>query len=249
MTRYDGANMGRLGQNCIQKWIPKWFTVAIMGVLLACTTLVSAQTTRPAVSIPQGKYENDAISLGSLNGAGRSSTTQPTLSLVAPAQLDLWRVALALAIVLSLIFTMRWAGRKFFPSAGVPRTSGAMKILSRLIISPKQQLLMIQVGRRIVVVGDAAGQMSPLSEITDPDEAAALMLQLAEEKSQTTMKGFGSLFQRAEVTFDEKTLEAEEKPPVVDAPPAADPAIESARGEIGELADKIRHLSAQFNGK
>jgi len=64
----------------------------------------------------------------------------------------------------------------------------AMKILSRLVISPKQQLLMIQIGRRIVVVGDAGGQMSPLSEITDSDEAAALVAQLADEKSHQSSK-------------------------------------------------------------
>lgn len=230
----------------------KWMAVA--GVMLVCAVVASAQTTRPAASIPQGKYEEEAVVQGGTTAGSRAPASQPAISTATPG-LDTGRVVLALGIVLGLIFAMRWAGRKYFPGAGVPRSSGTMKILTRLVISPKQQLLMIQVGRRIVVVGDANGQMSALSEITDPDEAATLLLQLAEEKSQHSAKGFGALFNRAETTFDEKAVPIEpadqipEKPTVADSPSAEDPAIRDARGELDELADKVRMLSAQFSGK
>ena len=152
-------------------------------------------------------------------------------------------------MVLGLIFAMRWAGKKYFPSAGVPRSGGAMKILSRLVISPKQQLLMIQIGRRIVVVGDASGQMSALSEITDPDETASLIGQIAEEKSAGSVKAFGSLFTRAEENSGPGRSSTLKRPPAADSPSAPDPVIQTARGEIDELSDKLRLLSAQFGGK
>lgn len=228
--------------------------IAMLGVVLLYASLLPAQTTRSTSSasstssVPQGKYEGQSISAHDASGASRSPSTQPALTVASPA-LDMGRVALALAIVLGLIFTMRWAGKRFFPSAGVPRANNVMKVLSRLVISPKQQLLMIQVGRRIVVVGDAGGQMSPLSEITDPDEASSLIAQLAQERTTSSMKGFGALFNRAETNFEEKTEQAEEKSLVSDSPIVPDPIIDQTKGEIDDLADKIRLLSAQFNGK
>ena len=226
----------------------------VMGVMLICASFVGAQSTQPAaIQLPKGAYESQRISQNSppdpKGSPAGSATSQPSLALASSPRLDLGRLLLAMTIVLGLVFVMRWGGKRFFPGAGVPRSGGAIKILSRLVISPKQQLLMIQVGRRIVVVGDAGGQMSPLSEITDPEETSAMLLQLAEEKSQHSMKGFGSLFHRAETNLEEKITTEQAKPPVADSPSAPDPAIDNARGEINELADKLRLLSAQFSGK
>jgi flagellar protein FliO/FliZ len=194
--------------------------IAALSVMLVCSAVCIAAepTTRESAVVPQGKYETQPIARNDA-AAARSPASQPAAVLPSAGQLDMGRVALALAIVLGLIFVMRWAGRKFFPSASVPRSGNAMKILSRLAISPKQQLLMIQVGRRIVVVGDAGGQMSPLSEITDAEETAALVAQLTEEKSQQSLKGFGALFHRAEANFEAKTEVADdEKPHLSDSP-------------------------------
>ena len=161
-------------------------------------------------------------------------------------ELDPKRVALALAMVIGLILAMRWAGKKFFPSAAAPRSNGAMKVLSRLVISPKQQLLMVQVGQRIVVVGDSGGQMGAVTEITDHEEVASLFMQLSEEKSSPSLKRFGSLFHRAEADFEAKTIQEIDRPVPREVPPPTDPVVDEARGEIDDLADKVRLLSAQF---
>src|SRR4051812_26416008 len=110
----------------------------VFVVAIAFTTLCSAQTTR--MSVTAGRYENEPISLNNASGAP-ASTTQPALAISNTGELNMGRVALALGLVLAMIFGMVYVGRRFFPSAGVPRSGGAMKILSRLAISPKQQLL------------------------------------------------------------------------------------------------------------
>src|SRR3954471_19528273 len=151
--------------------------IAVVSVMLICAGFVRAQSTQPAaIQLPKGIYESQRISQTDRPAEAGSPTSQPSAALTSAPRLDLGRLLLAMTIVLGLVFVMRWAGKRFFPSAGVPRSGGAMKLLSRLVISPKQQLLMIQVGRRIVVVGDAGGQMSPLSEITDPEETSAMLL-------------------------------------------------------------------------
>jgi flagellar biogenesis protein FliO len=233
--------------------------IAAAGTRLVCTAVSAAPSTAPAVAgveapVLQGKYENKTIARhsGDASQASATATTQGSEKFVSSRDLDIPRVAAALGIVLALILVMRWAGRKFFPSAGVPRSGGAMKVLSRLVISPKQQLLMVQVGRRIVVIGDSSGQMSAVSEIADPDEVGSLVAQIAEEKSQHSFKGFGAMFNRAGKNFDEKMEHTEVESPSLtptDSPSVEQASVDDARGDINELADKVRLLSAQFRGQ
>jgi flagellar biogenesis protein FliO len=245
--------------------------LAMFSFALCCAacTAGAAPTTRPmarsaeSVSAPvaraalplgpavPGKFEDQQVraAVSKTSSASLLPTSQPAIATDAPSALDYRRVGLALAIVIGLIFVMRWAGRKFFPTAAIARSGGAMKVMSRLVISPKQQLLMIQVGRRIVVVGDSAGQMAPVSEITDPEEIASLMGQLAEEKSQYSLKGFGTLFNRAGGRFDESPAQMQRDSALSDSPPEIDdesPQIDDARGEISGLMEKIKLLSSQF---
>ncbi len=218
--------------------------IAAASVMLVCAA-VAGQTTQPA-SIPQGKYEKLPLNAGDAAMTEVASTSQPAASTSSPDQLDFTRVAMAMGIVITMILGLRWVGKKYFPNVAVPRSSGTMKVLSRLAISPKQQFLMIQIGKRIVVVGDSTGQMSPISEITDPEEVAGLFSQLAEERSQQSMKGFGALFHRAEADFEKKQKPEMEKPASENSPSEDDPAISAAQEEFNELADKVRQLSAQF---
>ncbi|HEX3357480.1 MAG TPA: flagellar biosynthetic protein FliO [Tepidisphaeraceae bacterium] len=219
--------------------------IAVASAMLLCAA-AAAQTTQPA-SIPQGPYEKMPLRASDSATNEAASTTQPVASVSLPDQLDFTRVAMALGIVITMILGLRWVGKKYFPNVAVPRSSGTMKVLSRLAISPKQQFLMIQIGKRIVVVGDSTGQMSPISEITDPEEVAGLFSQLTEERSQQSMKGFGALFHRAGTDFEEKQKQPEmEKPAAEDSPSEEDPAVSQAHEEFNELADKVRLLSAQF---
>jgi flagellar biosynthetic protein FliO len=175
------------------------------------------------------------------------------------------KVAGALVIVLGLIFGLRWVLRRTFPGAGVGGSSSAVQVLSRTVLSPKQQLMLVRVGRRLVVVGDSGGQMSPLSEITDPDEVAALVGQLRDEKLSAAGPMFGGLLGRlrqgmeAAGAPDRDDVEAEEPPPVenIDRPAGVeddardepdDPASQATRQEISGLMAKVRLLSHQFKG-
>src|SRR5205807_5266705 len=134
-----------------------------------------------------------------------------------------------------------WAGRGMLGLPGRRGSSRAVRVLGRTVVSPRQQVMLLQVGRRIVVVGDSAGRMQPLAEIIDADEVAALVGQMGEERPEP--RKFGNLFSRSRRTYE---IEEPAAPPLRDAEDTE--TVNSAREEISGLMQKVRLLSSQFKG-
>jgi flagellar biogenesis protein FliO len=234
-------------------------TVQLLTAILLSLLLISrcpAQTTAPAAPPPavEGAYEKDSLHIadaGAATSVNSKTVAGPQIS--SPISLDIRHLALSLGIVLGLIFICRWAARWMFPGAAVGRSSQVMKILSRSVIAPKQQLLLIQVGRRLVVVGDCGQQMNALAEITDPDEVASLLGQLrAQPELPEAARPFAPLLGRARDEFGDLPV-----PPVT--PPFASgndhdeeenelaaAGVVETRGELTGLTEKIRMLSRQL---
>ena len=183
------------------------------------------QTSRP--------YDEEP--LGSGSAPARLATGNGPVVPASTNALDAGRVGLALVVVLVAIFLLRWLARQFV-RVGLPE-SKPIKVLSRSVLSPKQQLLLLQVGKRLVVVGDSGGTMSPLCEINDPDEVAMLIGQASEDRPIT--KSFGRIFKRAKEPFDEPVApEPEEMAPA--------PEIVEMSRDIGGLMEKVQSMRKQF---
>jgi flagellar biogenesis protein FliO len=164
-------------------------------------------------------------------------------------QIDFRRVVISLAIVLALVFLCRWAAKWFFPSAAVGRSSQVMKVLSRAVIAPRQQLLLVQVGKRLVMVGDCGQQMSALAEITDPDEVATLLGQLrADTPAPESTNPFAPLLGRARAQFDESTVPSAGEPDDEDSEMVL-AGVAQTRTELSGLTEKIRMLSQALGGR
>ena len=160
--------------------------------------------------------------------------------------MDYSRVLGALAAVLGLIFLLRWCGRFFFPSTGGRHSSRAVEVIARSPLSPKQQIMLIRVGRRLIVVGDSGSQMNPLCELSDPDEVAALVGQLHDDKLAPAKKAFGAMFGRSRSRFD-STDSADPAQSLVDEAGDAEPVV-TAREELSGLRERVRVLAQQFKG-
>lgn len=227
------------------------------GIMLILSLSVSAApTTRPAESAVANQGPDAAMidrgtdltgheSYGEVPLRNAGSNADPAKHAEAPQPapsqgLEYSRVVGALAIVVALIFALRWATRWILKLPGSRGSIRAVRVLGRTVISAKQQVMLLQVGRRIVVVGDCAGQMHPLAEITDPDEVASLLGQMSEEPAEP--KAFGNLFTRSRRSFDEPAP----APALIDEPDEAE--VTSAREEISGLMQKVRLMSSQFKG-
>ena len=195
----------------------------------------------PAVSAPTDPYENIQLP------PRHSATTQSTGTAAAPHTstdvFDTRRLVLALAVVLAAIFVSHQVWKR----AGMPgapgRGSGALQVVSRLNVAPRQQVLLIRVGRRLVLVGNSGTQMNPLCEIDDAEEAALLLGQTAVEREGSVSSSFNAVLGGEEKEFDEQ-LRPEQSAAQVD--PEEEAALATTREEISGLMDKVRGLSKQF---
>jgi flagellar biogenesis protein FliO len=136
------------------------------------------------------------------DGAGGASAAKPP-------GMETPRVAGALAAVIALIFLLKWAGKKLLRQPGAGKTTRAVQVLARSAVSHRQQILLVMVGKRLLVVGDSGAQMNALSEITDPDEVAALVGQVQGDKPDLAARAFGAMFGRAKAGIEDAE-EAEE---------------------------------------
>src|SRR5262245_21921183 len=181
--------------------VPRILCAPTLFALMALCAFGAAPATNPAAA---GKF--DDVALRARPVASKSGEKSLVSASGATSEgFDTRRVALSLAAVISLILLLRFAIRKFLPQAGRGISSGATRVLSRTMIAPKQQVILLQVGRRVVVVGDCGTQMSALAEITDPDEIASLVGQIKQDKSSTAVsRAFGGMFKRARKPFDDE---------------------------------------------
>ena len=156
--------------------------------------------------------------------------------------LDMTRMGIALVIVLGAMYVTHLVWKRLGMPGSANRNAGALQVVSRLSISPKQQLVLVRVGRRVVLVGNSGTQMNTLCEIGDPEEAAGLLGLAATERSDSiSSESFNSVLGGEEKRFEEETN--------VDVPAGAaeeHEALTNTRDELSDMMDKVRNLSRQF---
>ncbi len=90
----------------------------------------------------------------------------------------------ALAVVAALIFAARWFLRRW-GAAGTTSLTGPMEVIAKASVAPHQQLLLVRLGKRLVLIGTGSGAMSTLAEVTDPAEVNELMQAVKSAKDGT----------------------------------------------------------------
>jgi flagellar biogenesis protein FliO len=111
---------------------------------------------------------------------------------------DALQVFSALAVVLGIMLSLRSVLRR---SAGglarAGRPSGVLEILARYPIGRGQQLMVLKLARRILLIHQNGSAMTTLSEVSDPDEVASLLGRI--EAGSTTPREashFGALLRQ-----------------------------------------------------
>jgi flagellar biogenesis protein FliO len=160
------------------------------------------------------------------------------------------RVIVALGAVIALIFAVRWAGRRFLgmnamsPGGG----AGAVRVLSKTVLSPKQQLMLVQVGKRVVLVANTGVQMNALCEISDAEEVAKLVgeVQTKPDRVAGAAASFLSAFGRAENSYvpGDSRFARDIKASGRAEPDAS--VVPPTRAELAGLLEKVRLMSGAY---
>jgi flagellar biogenesis protein FliO len=129
------------------------------------------------------------------------------------------RVTLALLGVVGLIVAMKIAVRWLWPGAGAQRASRSVRVLARTPINSRSSLVLVQVGKRLVVVGDSATQLSPICEITDPDEVAAMLGAIQTERLGAASRRFALKLGKAEAEFESPDDDDDDETIASEVPP------------------------------
>ncbi|MDP9173024.1 MAG: flagellar biosynthetic protein FliO [Planctomycetota bacterium] len=263
-------------------------------LLAICLTITSVST----------RVKADSLQTDASKGALSTSPTSPQKDIyseqlikrdsnVAPAPLpkdstpldtlppavkfDAARVILALGGVIGLILLTRLFAKRWIPGATLHRATDSMKIISRVAIAPRQHLLLVQVGKRLVVVGDTGMHLNPLCEITDANEVEQMLDKVREESIAAASK-FDVLFGRARKGFVSSALSQSvdniSDAEGIDAAGATgfvpqstprrlnpvsestfdptheinDPSVVTTRNELSDLSEKVKDLARQLGG-
>lgn len=116
----------------------------------------------------------------------------------------LMRVVLALAVTLGLILLTVWGLKWVWEKKGWNQWAEdgkAVRILATTYLSPRKTIYLLDVGKRILVVGVGGDEMNCLDVIRDPEEVEALR--------GATQQGFPKIFNRVIRDHDTKNQEAE----------------------------------------
>jgi flagellar biogenesis protein FliO len=233
-------------------------SVASAGPATAPTTRPNAPAKPQATTNALSAIEHEPIRKNlSQEQRAAPATTQSSTSSIAnrlPAapSFDARRVGLSLGIVIGLILLARFAMKRLFPAASVGRSSQVIKVLSRSVIAPKQQFLLLQVGKRLIVVGDSGSSMNALAQIDDAQEVASIIGQLTSESSNSSATAFGALFRKQRSAFDERERERLPPPPpppeLADVPPPGDEEekVASASNEITGLIERVKLVTQRL---
>lgn len=80
----------------------------------------------------------------------------------------------SLAIVIGLILASAWFYRKAAPTISGALPKQVVQVLGRTPLAPRQQLVLLRLGSKLVLVSNLHGEVRTISEITDPLEVDRL---------------------------------------------------------------------------
>jgi flagellar biogenesis protein FliO len=82
----------------------------------------------------------------------------------------------SLAIVLGLFVVLVWCSRRFAPAGSAQLPKEAFEILGRSALNPRQQVQLLRLGNKLLLVALTTGGAETLTEVTDPAEVERLLL-------------------------------------------------------------------------
>lgn len=197
----------------------------------------SEETANPAGSV--SPWENQVLGHRPENSDTLSAKEQNPSAMPSP-----WKTLLSLLIVLALIVGATYLFKRFSLNARRSSMPTGVEILARSNMNPKQSLCLVQLGNRLVLLGQSPNHISSLQTIDDPDEIAQILGQLEQKKTLSISNTFSKLFHREKefYEYDENSAISLDIEDHQDQNQTTQPWCQ-AKGELSSLLDKVKGLS------
>jgi flagellar biosynthetic protein FliO len=140
-----------------------------------------------------------------------------------------WRVRdlLPLAAVLGVIACAALLLKRFMPARRMLGGAGVLEVLARTPVGPKQNVVLVRMGRRMVLLGVTAENVNPLCIVEDPNQVAELLGEAASSRPNSA----SAEFQRSFLAEAQQFVDS-----------ADDDPLGEAGGQVRGLLEKVRRM-------
>lgn len=173
-------------------------------------------------------------------GDRASPAPQPKQRPTSTTAVDMLDMFWPLSIVLLIVGLCVWGLRKWMPRSVRFGGGDTIRILARKYLSGKQSLCLARIGRRVVLMGITPDRISTLSEITDPEEAAALIAAVERGRPDSFTTTFGRMSDRE---WADETNGPDTKDSIEEETSVSSRNLARTGREMRELVDRVRALS------
>jgi len=144
----------------------------------------------------------------------------------------------ALGVVIGLILLLKWGFNRMTGGRGRIAGSRAVEVLSRTTVAPRNHVLLLRVGRRVLVVNDSTHGMRTLSDIEDAEEVADLLQTVETAKADSASNSFQGLLSRLTDRHEDG------HDPAIEGHDDDEKDLDRARDHLSHLLSRIRHVGS-----
>ena len=203
----------------------------------ASETLANGSASAKATDDDAATLEPSADDQKSLFAPGASLDDEGEIQDASGPQ-DNWvlKTLTALGLIVGLIFGLR---KVFVRLTGQPlasKATGAVEVLTRVAVAPRNHVLIVRVGGRILVLGDSSNGLSTLASIDDPEEVASLLMTINAGRSDTIAGDFSQMIRSFDDEIDPRDRLAAE------GGDHSEGQVDRARNELSGVLSRLRTM-------
>lgn len=212
--------------------------LATSPAAVASTPIAGSTAKSPAPAVPPAPVAGSPLPTTHTPLGPSSSKLGPNSATAKGTWGDMWWLStiVALAAVVALILVLKAAITKWTGRTPASAHNPAIEVLSRVLVAPRNHVLLLRLGHRILVVGDSPTGLRTLANIRDPEEVARLLASVSASAPGSATASFNQLIKG----FDEEADLADR----ADAPTqdSSEYHIDRARDGVSGLLSRIRSV-------
>ena len=144
----------------------------------------------------------------------------------------------ALGIVIAIIFLLKKIISKMSGTVSTKTNNSLVELLSRTSVAPRNHVLVLRVGQRVLIVSDSSQGLRTLSEITNPEEIAHILANVSAGKPNSVSRSFNQLFKRYDGDYDQSQWTEE-------GADQSEHAVDRARDSVSSLLSRVKSMSSR----